>query len=316
MILMVFLFAPTVPSAPELTGCGALRSGVRRGFDLQRQTGHVVVNADGKAVFRLRGGQVVIHCDDVRGRRILRAEAVPAADDRHILVLAALEGGHDVEIERLAERARLLGAVEHRNLLDRLRQRSNQMLRRERTVETDLDEADLLTLRGQVVDDLLGGVADRAHRDDDLLRVARAVVVEELVLLAGELVYLAHVLLDEGRHRVVVAVAGLARLEEDIRVLRRAAQHRMLRVQRPLAERLHSVHIEHACQLLVRPALDLLDLVRGAETVKEVQEGHSALDRGQMRDRAQVHDLLRVGGGEHRKTGLTAGHHVGVVAED
>ena len=35
-----------------------------------------------------------------------------------------------------------------------------------------------------------------------------------------------------------------------------------------------------------------------------------------MRDRAEVHDLLHVAGAEHRKAGLTAGHHVGVVAED
>ncbi len=54
----------------------------------------------------------------------------------------------------------------------------------------------------------------------------------------------------------------------------------------------------------------------GAEAVEEVQEGNAALNGGQMGHGAQVHDLLRVGGAQHGKAGLAAGHNVGVVAED
>ena len=54
----------------------------------------------------------------------------------------------------------------------------------------------------------------------------------------------------------------------------------------------------------------------GAEAVEEVQEGHPALDGGQVGHRRQVHDLLRAGRGQQGKAGLTASHHVGVVAED
>ena len=54
----------------------------------------------------------------------------------------------------------------------------------------------------------------------------------------------------------------------------------------------------------------------GTEAVKEVDERNLAFNRGQMRNRGQIHNFLRVGFAQHGKTGLTAGHHVGVVTED
>ena len=69
----------------------------------------------------------------------------------------------------------------------------------------------------------------------------------------------------------------------------------MLGVQGVLAERLNSVHVAHFLQILVIPDGDLLDLVGGTEAVEEVDEGNAALDGGQVRHSAQVHDLLRVG---------------------
>ena len=85
---------------------------------------------------------------------------------------------------------------------------------------------------------------------------------------------------------------------------------------RARSERLHRVHIHHILQIVVIPDGDLLDLVGGTETVKEVDEGDAALDGGQMGHGGQVHDLLHITLGQHGKAGLTAGHDVGVVAED
>ena len=64
------------------------------------------------------------------------------------------------------------------------------------------------------------------------------------------------------------------------------------------------------------PLLDLLDLVRGTETIEEVHEGNATLDSGQVSNRGQVHDLLRVALGQHGKAGLTDGHNIAVVTED
>ena len=45
-------------------------------------------------------------------------------------------------------------------------------------------------------------------------------------------------------------------------------------------------------------------------------KGTLALDGGQMGHGSQIHDLLRVVLAEHGEAGLTAGHDVGMIAED
>ena len=219
-------------------------------------------------------------------------------------------------IEGLALRARLLGAVEHGDGLTCLGDGGQQLVRAPGAVQADLDEADLLAVGVQVVDDFLGHVADGAHGDDDAVGVRGAVVVEELVVGAELAVDLLHVVLDDAGDGLVVLVGGLAVLEEDVAVLVAAAHLRMLGVQRAGAELLNSLHVHHGGEILVVPNGYLLDLVAGAEAVEEVQEGHAALDGGQVSDGGEVHDLLHVALAEHGKAGLAAGHDVLVVAED
>ena len=137
-----------------------------------------------------------------------------------------------------------------------------------------------------------------------------------MVVAAGQLVDLLHVVLNSGRDRGDLLVARLTALEEDIRVDRGAAGGGVLRVERVLAECLEGVHVHQRAQVLVVERLDLLDLVRGAEAVEEVQHRHAAVDRGQVRDRAQIHDLLRRRGRQQREARVAYAHHVRMVAED
>ena len=171
-------------------------------------------------------------------------------------------------------------------------------------------------MRGHVIDDLLGDVADGAHGNDDPLSVGSTIVVEELIVGAQLGVDLVHVLLHHGGQSVVVGVAGLAMLEEDVAVFVGAAHVGMLGIERMLAEGVHGVHVAHFLEIVIIPGSDLLDLVRGPEAVEEVDEGNAALDGSQMRHGGEVHDLLRIILAEHGKAGLTAGHDVGVIAED
>ena len=171
-------------------------------------------------------------------------------------------------------------------------------------------------MRVQVIDNFLCHVADRAHRDDDAVGIGSAVVVEQLIVGAQLGVDLGHVLLNDARDRLIVLVGSLAVLEEHVAVLVRAAHHGVLRIEGALTERFDRVHIAHVLQVLVIPYLDLLDLVGGAEAVKEVDERHARLDGRQMGDSAEVHDFLRVGLSQHGEAGLAAGHNVGMVAED
>ena len=119
-----------------------------------------------------------------------------------------------------------------------------------------------------------------------------AVVVEELIVGAELGVDLAHILFHDGGQRVIVLVARLTMLEEDIAVFMAAAHGGVLGVQRMLAERFDSVHIAHFLQVVIIPDFDLLDLMGGTEAVKEVDERHTALNRGQVRNSAQIHDFL------------------------
>ena len=90
----------------------------------------------------------------------------------------------------------------------------------------------------------------------------------------------------------------------------------MLRVQSVAAEGCDGVPVDELCEHVVVPDFDLLDLVRSTETVEEMHEGDTALDGGKVSDSAEVHALLNGVGAKHGKTGLAAGHDVGVVAED
>ena len=190
------------------------------------------------------------------------------------------------------------------------------MLDGERTEQADLHQADLLAVGVEVVNDLLEHVAEGAHADDDAVGIGSAVVVEQAVISAELGIDLAHVLLDDGRQLVIGLVAGLAVLEEDIAVLVGAAGVRVLGVQGVVTEGLDGVHVEHVLEVVEVPHGDLLDLVRGAEAVEEVQERHAALDGSEVGDRRKVHDLLDVALGEHGEASLAASHDVGVIAED
>ena len=179
-----------------------------------------------------------------------------------------------------------------------------------------IEQADLLALGEQVVDGFLGGLGGGTHEDDHALGVRRAVVVEQLILATGQLADLCHVALDCLGNGIDLLVAGLAALKENVGVDGRAARRGMLGVKRVLAERLERVHVNQRAQRLIIKRFDLLNLVARAEAVEEVQEGHTAMDGGKVRHRAEVHNLLRGRGSEHRKAGAAHAHHVAVIAED
>ena len=157
------------------------------------------------------------------------------------------------------------------------------MLRGERPVQADFDQADLFAVGVEVIDGFFNGVAHGTHRDDNLFGIARAVVVEQLVFGADSAVDLVHVVFGDLDNFFVIGVAGFARLEEDVRVLRRAAQHGMLRVQRAAAEGVDGIHIHHFGQFFVIPHVDFLNFMRGSEAVEEMHKRHTALDGGKMK---------------------------------
>ena len=301
---------------PELTRSGASRSGIGILVGLQGQMGHIVHNADGEALLGLGLLHVAVDSDDIAGLGVLGTQTVTAGVHGASAEGSAVDSSQNVQVQGLADGAGLLGTIQNRDLLHSLRQHVQQALSHKGTIQMDLHQTHLLASGIQVVDDFLNGLASGTHGDDDLVGIGSAIVVEGLVVGADLLVNLIHVVHDNLGNSVVVLVAGFASLEEDVAVLSLTAEHRMLGVQGAAAERIHSIPIQHLSQIVIVPHLDLLDLMRGAETIEEVEERYPALDCGQMGHGAQVHDFLRAVGAQHCIASLTAGIHVGVIAKD
>ena len=104
--------------------------------------------------------------------------------------------------------------------------------------------------------------------------------------------------------------------EEYVGVLCHTAHYRAHRAQCTLAEFLQRLHIYQRTQIFHIHYLNFLILVRGTETVEEVQERHAALDRCQVGYTGQIHHFLYTAFGQHGKTCLTASHHILMVTED
>ena len=89
------------------------------------------------------GCEVLVYGKDALRSGILGAETVAAADDLNITAIALGERCDNIEVERVAESAGLLGAVENCDLSAGRGDSGNELVRAERTVEAALDKTDL-----------------------------------------------------------------------------------------------------------------------------------------------------------------------------
>ena len=170
---------------------GARGLGDPGGIVGQAGPAHVVVNADREVIPRRRPVELVEDGLDHRRRQLLGAEAVAAADHaRQARQGAGVDGldeaGEGVQVERLARRPRLLGAVEDGDRPDGGRQHREQVLRRERAEQADLDHADALAAAAQGLCRLARGLDARAHEQHHPLGLRIAVVLERTIDAAAD----------------------------------------------------------------------------------------------------------------------------------
>jgi hypothetical protein len=90
----------------------------------------------------------------------------------------------------------------------------------------------------------------------------------------------------------VKRIARLAGLEEDIRILRAAAQLRAIRVEAARAVGAHGRWVDHRPQVVGRRSLDRRQFMTGAEAVEEVQERHPRVHRRGVGHSGEVRGLL------------------------
>ena len=300
---------------PEFAFDGAFCSGVWSFFFFQGQMSNVIVDAQSKSCFWSFFGQLFINCKDACWSCVFGAQTVTTADDGSLTSCFA-HSRHNIQMERFSISTWLFGTVQNSDLGSSFWDSSEQMFCREWTEQSYFNKTNFFALSGQVIDNFFCNVTDGAHSNDNTVSIWCTIVVEQLIVCTQFSVNFAHVFFNNSWNCIVVLVASFTMLEEDISVFMGTTHGWVFWVQSTFAECFNSIHIAHFFQVFVIPNLDLLDLVGGTETIKEVDEWNTALDGCQMSNSTQIHNFLWVGFSQHSKTGLTASINVGMIAKD
>ena len=298
--------------SPELAVDGSFRSGYQRSTGLKRQMCNIVYDTDSK--FSLLS--VVVYSNDLSRSGIFGSQSVTACEYRSIIEFGSFKSCNNIKVQRLAKSTWLFGSVKYGDQFSSFRNSLYQCICAERSIKTNFNNTDFLACSTQIINCLLDGITYRSHSDDNFLSIRSSVVVEQLVIGTDLSVNFVHVLLNDCRKSIVVRVACLTSLEEDIRVLSRTSLTRMIRIQSIFSVCFDCIHIYHIFQIFVIPLLDLLDLMRSTESVEEVDERKTSFDCCTVSNRSQVHNLLYAGLAEHCYTSLTTGIYIGVISKD
>src|SRR5271169_958894 len=100
-----------------------------------------------------------------------------------------------------------------------------------------------------------------------------------MIVAARTLCETVHHVLHDGGACPVIRVASFARLEKNIWILGRPAQDGTVRGQGALAVLAYELVIDEGMKVVIAQGINHVDFVRGAEAVKEMQEGHARFQR-------------------------------------
>jgi hypothetical protein len=222
----------------------------------------------------------------------------------------------NVQIQRLADRPGLLGAVQNTDRAHRRRQRFEERSGGKWPVQPHLNHPDPLAALDESGDGLHHRLGARAHHDQHALRFRVTGVVDDVHRAAGALAQAGEQVVDHTGNPCVEGVHRFTRLEVDVRVLRGAANERALGRQRSSAMCPDQVFGHQRAQVVVGERLNRIEFVGRSESVEEVHERDTGRERGRLRDECQVLRLLHRGCREEGESRLPDGHHVGVVSKD
>ena len=119
------------------------------------------------------------------------------------------------------------------------------MLNRERSVKVNLNHTNLFAASVKEINCFLNSIANRAHGYDNSFGILCTVVVKELVVCAKFFVNGVHIHFRGCNSIVIILVASLSVLEENIAVFGGAAKNRSFRIKSTGTEILNIVHINH-----------------------------------------------------------------------
>ena len=107
---------------------------------------HIIVDTDREMALRLRLGEFIVYGHYHRRSKLFRRQAIPSANNvRHRAYLAVADSlgkcCYDILIERLSACANLFGSIKHRNRLYGIWNGLQEVLRRERPIQADINHA-------------------------------------------------------------------------------------------------------------------------------------------------------------------------------
>ena len=254
------------------------------GIVVEAGLGDIVVDPNGEVTFGLRLLQVVVDSLDHRRGEFLGRQSITSSDHHGSgfeLAVSAfqtfMQRANHIEVERFADSAGFFRAIENSNLTNGRGERFEERLHAERAIQANFQQTDFFAAGVEVIDGLMRDFRARAHHEEHPLGIGRADIVKQVILASDDLGKLVHHRLHFRRRRVVVLVRAFADLEEDVRILCRSAQHRMIRRERALPVLDHTVHVDHGPHVVFIQHLDLVYFVRRAEAIKEMEKGDARL---------------------------------------
>ena len=132
---------------------------------IERGVGDVVNDTHCKVVLRSLACEVVEDCLGHSWRELLGAQAVAAANHQDVGLAVFGQYGLDILVERFLMH-QVPGPIKDSDLLNAFRRDCQEVFRRERTVETDFDQAHFFTEAVEVFDCLLSNFDAGTHCND------------------------------------------------------------------------------------------------------------------------------------------------------
>ena len=166
------------------------------------------------------------------------------------------------------------------------------------------------------IDGFVSGTDSRTHEDHDAIGIGGTVVFEDVILATREFCEAIHRFFDDTGDGVVVGIACFASLEEDIGVLRRAANRRVFGRESAVMASNDEVFVDECASIFERQIVDFVDFVRRAEAVEEVEERNARFERRHLGDHRHVLGFLNARRRKHGESGRAGVHDVAVIAKD
>ena len=183
-------------------------------------------------------------------------------------------------------------------------------------IKPHFEQTDFFLSSFEKIDRLMRRFAAGTHQHDHAFGVGRAVILKGLISPSGQLREFVHRLLHDFRTGGVEWIHRFARLKINVRILRRAADYRMIGREGARAMLEDTRFVDHRAQDLDRQHFDLRDFVRGAEAVEEMQKRNARLERGGVCNQREILRFLHRSRAEHRPTGRPRRHDIAVIAKD